>query len=352
MRAFEPNYQNLVDAAHNRMPKRLPLYDHSVDVSRLELALDKKFADLQWGDDADRLEFFRNYCEGFRVLGYDAVSFEGCIGPAMPDSGSLGGHKDGVIKDREDFEKYPWDEIFDRYWAMYDKHFQSLREAMPAGMKAYGGPGNGIFECVQDIVGYMDLCYIKADDEELYADLFKKVGEVNTKIWERFADEYADLYCIFRFGDDLGFKNATLLPATDIRELIIPQYARIVSIAHKHGRPFLLHSCGEIREVMDDIIDVAKIDAKHSNEDQIALFPEWVEQYGDRIGLFGGVDTNALCNPNLDEIQAYMDDLLAKVGDQPGVAIGCGNSIPAYVPFEGYCTMNRAVREYRGDYKD
>jgi hypothetical protein len=35
-------------------------------------------------------------------------------------------------------------------------------------MKCIGGPGNGIFECVQDIVGYTNLCYIAVDDPDLY----------------------------------------------------------------------------------------------------------------------------------------------------------------------------------------
>ncbi|MDR1030283.1 MAG: hypothetical protein LBL76_05370 [Treponema sp.] len=47
------------------------------------------------------------------------------------------------------------------------------------------------------------------------------------------------------------------------------------------GKPFLLHSCGCIFKVMDDLI-AARIDAKHSNEDAIA-------PYGRRIGNFGGL---------------------------------------------------------------
>ena len=46
---------------------------------------------------------------------------------------------------------------------------------------------------------------------------------------------------------------------------------------------------------MDDLIEKAGIDAKHSNEDQIAHFSKWVELYGERIGNFGGIDTDVLC---------------------------------------------------------
>ena len=56
-----------------------------------------------------------------------------------------------------------------------------------------------------------DRCYIKADDEELYENLFKKVGETNLKIWERFMKEFGDIYCVLRFGDDLGSVSYTHL---------------------------------------------------------------------------------------------------------------------------------------------
>ena len=104
------------------------------------------------------------------------------VGQIMPDSGALGGHKTGVIKVRKDFEKYPWDTIENLFFDKYSRHFEALRHEMPEGMKAVGGPGNGIFECVQELVGYENLCLISFDDPELYADLFEKIGEVNRAI--------------------------------------------------------------------------------------------------------------------------------------------------------------------------
>jgi len=90
-----------------------------------------------------------------------------------------------------------------------------------------------------------------------------------------------------RFGDDLGFKRNTLLSDTDIKTFFLPQYRRVIGLIKTAGKPFLWHSCGCIFPVMDDVIALG-IDAKHSNEDQIAPFSTWVDKYGDRIGNFGG----------------------------------------------------------------
>lgn len=220
---------------------------------------------------------------------------------------------------------------------------------MPEGMKAIGGPGNGIFECVQDVVGYTDLCYLSVDEPEMYAALFQKVGDTNQKIWERFLEEYGDVYCVCRFGDDLGFKSATLISPDAIRTHIIPQYKRIIDAVHKACKPFLLHSCGQIFDVMEDLI-AAGIDAKHSNEDQIALFPVWVEKYGDRIGNFGGIDTDAVCRLDEQGLREYIIPVLDQCTGNGGFAFGSGNSIPDYVPAKNYAAMLRIVREYRGDF--
>ncbi|MHB1484038.1 MAG: uroporphyrinogen decarboxylase family protein [Saccharofermentanales bacterium] len=347
--SFQPDYLNILNSAKNIEAGRLPLYEHNISAGIMEKVMGCDFAGLYNGDINDKKEYFRNYNRFFYEMGYDTVTFETCIGPVMPGSGALGGHKDGVIKDRIDFDNYPWDEIPDLFFKAYSPDYEALRATMPHGMKGIGGPGNGIFECVQDIVGFMDLCYIAEDDPELYKDLFRKVGETNLAIWERFLEEFADIYCVLRFGDDLGFKSSTLLKKQDVKALIIPEYRKIIEKVHMKGMPFLLHSCGNIFDVMEDLISVAKIDAKHSNEDQIAPFYYWVEKYGDRIGNFGGIDTDAVCRLDYSEMKEYIDDVVSKCKGHGGFAFGSGNSIPDYVSVEGYLNMIRIVREIRGE---
>lgn len=345
---FQPDYHNIVDAAYNRIPARLPLYEHLISWSAMEEILGVKFAHLYSGPEQDKDAFFANYCRFFQEMGYDIVTFEGCITSVLPNGGALGGHKQGAIGSWEDFEAYPWDQVEQLYFDMFAQDFEALRRNMPEGMRAVGGVGNGVFECVQDLVGYMDLCYLRADEPELYQELFRKMGEVSLGIWKRFLREYGDVFCVCRFGDDLGFKSTTLLPPEDIRDNIIPVYKQIIGAVHEAGKPFLLHSCGCIFNVMEDLIG-AGIDAKHSNEDQIARFPEWVERYGDRIGNFGGIDTDAVCRLPKDEMERYIQDVVEKCQGHGGFAFGSGNSIPDYVPVDQYVHMVNCVRRLRGE---
>jgi uroporphyrinogen decarboxylase len=349
MNRFEPDYHNLIQAAKNIKADRIPLYDHNVDEPFISKYHGKNLAPLlESGKPGDVRTYFNHFCAFFKDMGYDTVSFECCIGPIMPGSGSLGGHKPGVIQNRRDFDCYPWDKITDLYIDKTRIYFEILREELPDGMKAVGGVGNGVFECVQDIVGYESLCLISFDDPELYRLLFETIGSISCDIWKQFLDNFADMYALCRFGDDLGYKSSTLLKTEDIKTLIVPQYKKIIDIVHSYDKPFLLHSCGCIFDVMDDII-AAGIDAKHSNEDAIAPFTVWVEKYGDRIGNFGGIDMDILCQNSPDEIRVYTLDILEKTSDCGGIAYGSGNSIPHYVPVEGYLAMNKTIRQFRGE---
>jgi uroporphyrinogen decarboxylase len=350
MKNFIPDYNNIIQAARNIKPNRLPLYDHNIDEPFVSKYLGRELAKFLADCTLDSIgEYFKAYCGFCYEMGYDAVSFEYCIGPVMPGSGSLGGHKPGKIQNRKDFDNYPWESIEDLYFKKSSVYFEMLREKLPEGMKAVGGVGNGIFECVQDVVGYENLCMISFDDPEIYRLLFETAGKINSRIWKRFLDQFADMYAVCRFGDDLGFKSSTLLSAADIRKHIIPQYKKIVDIVHSYDKPFVLHSCGCIFDVMDDIIEIAGIDAKHSNEDTIAPFDVWTEKYGDRIGNFGGIDMDVLCRNTEEEIRSYTFNILEKTSQCGGVAYGSGNSIPYYVPVKGYLAMNKAIREFRGE---
>ncbi|MCD4830192.1 MAG: hypothetical protein K8R02_00110 [Anaerohalosphaeraceae bacterium] len=345
---FEPDYQNMLSAVNNNRPKRLPIYDHFVNDPVIEKIINKPLESLIDGNDSDVNEYFKRYCNFYLQMTYDTVSYESCITEILPEGGALLGEKAGAIQTRSDFQSYPWDEVPKQFWKKNQGRFEALRNNMPGGMKAIGGIGNGVFEICQDLMGFERLCYVQIDDPELFADIFKKVGDLMINIWSTFLQQYSDIYAVCRFGDDLGFKTGTLLSPVTVIVYIVPQYKRVVHLIHDAGKPFLFHSCGCIFEVMDEIINTVGIDAKHSNEDGIAPFDKWIEQYGSRIGLFGGIDTDHLCRKNPDEIYEFVLEEATRFRQNArGFALGSGNSIPAYVPAENYLAMIRAAQKLR-----
>jgi uroporphyrinogen decarboxylase len=63
---------------------------------------------------------------------------------------------------------------------------------------------------------------------------------------------------------------------------------------------------------MDGIIDLG-IDAKHSNEDQIAPFEKWIELYNDSIGLFGGFGLNLFIMNKYEDIYCEILEKFTKL---------------------------------------
>jgi uroporphyrinogen decarboxylase len=346
---FSPDYHHVLDVLNNKKPKRLPLYEHLINPPIMEKILNKPFADLIEGDKNDVDEFFKNYCKFFKQMTYDTVSFEYCIISILPDSGAISGGKPGPIQNRDDFNKYPWDELPARFWEKADPQFQTLIQNLPTGMQAIGGVGNGVFEISEDLVGYEYLSYMQIDNHELYTSLHEKIGDLMHTIWDRFLKVYADYFVGCRFGDDLGFKTNLLLSPDSIKRHILPQYKRIIDAVHNANKKFLLHSCGCIFDIMEDVIKIG-IDAKHSNEDVIAPFDKWIDLYGNRIGLFGGIDLDILCQEKPDVIFEKVVELGKRFRNKTnGYALGSGNSIPDYVPVEGYLAMIEAAQQIRSD---
>ena len=348
--SFQPNYKNILDVALNRKPERLPLYEHIISPNIMGEILGTGFAELENGSEADLKDFFSHFCKFFKDMTYDAVSYEVPIIGVLPAAGAgIMGQQPGPIQSRKDFEAIDWEGLVDKYIVSADKKFEILGRAMPEGMKAIGGVANGVFEISEDLVGLERLAYMQIDAPELFADIYKKIGELMLEIWKWFLQKHGSHYAVCRFGDDLGFKSGTLTSPAVIREHISPQYKRIIDLVHESGHPFLWHSCGCIFEIMDDMIELG-INAKHSNEDSIAPYDKWIGLYSDRIGLFGGIDVDLLCQKSSEEIErkVYKDGKRFRAIAN-GFALGSGNSIPDYVPVDGYLAMIEGVKKIRKD---
>ncbi len=154
---FIANYQHMLDVMANKKPSRLPIYEHKIDPLVMETILNRKFAYLINGDDADLDEFFAHYCDFYQKMTYDMVSFEVTLTRSLPGHGAIYGGMIGPIQTRDDFNKYPWNDLPGMYWKTAQRKFNALSKNLSEGMKALGGIGNGVFEISQDLVGFEKL---------------------------------------------------------------------------------------------------------------------------------------------------------------------------------------------------
>jgi len=347
-KTFSPDYTRITEAARNKKTDGTPLYEHDINRTVISLIIQKDLNAMYESRVPEVLKMLFKEIADFHInYGYDTYSFEGCFTEIIQGGMGLSGLAGSIIKNRDDFESFPWDSLTDKYFDRFGIYFDAIRETLPEGMKIVGGVGNGIFESVQDFVPFTELAYLEIDDPELFNDLWIKTGNAINEIWERFLEEYSDIMAVGRFGDDLGFKNALLMKPETIIRHVLPEYKKIVSKVKSKNIPFLLHSCGCIFDVMDQIIETG-IDAKHSNEDVIAPFSKWVKDYGDKIGNFGGLDMDVICRSKEDNLRKYIRDSVEPLMDLNGIAIGSGNQIADYIPPGNFIIMVDEIRNIRG----
>ncbi|HHT73680.1 MAG TPA: hypothetical protein GX008_08195 [Firmicutes bacterium] len=327
-----PCFDNLLAVLNREDPPRPTLFEMF-----MHTALYEKLAGPEYANPQDELGEMRLLIQAFQAAGYDYATVRGSAfrfptgDQAMKKTRSL---NDGsLIRDHRSFEEYPWPDPAEFDYSRLEK----IAPDVPEGMKlVVMGPG-GVLENVIDLVGYENLCYMLVDDGELVKDIFAAVGSRLVRYYEITA-AYPTVGALIS-NDDWGFKTQTMLAPGDMRRLVFPWHEQIVSAIHAAGKPAILHSCGNLEAVMDDLIDGLGYDGKHSFEDSIIPVEEAYERWGSRIAILGGIDLNFLCRETPQLIQERSRAMLERAKGRGGYALGSGNSIPEYVPHENYFAM-------------
>jgi uroporphyrinogen decarboxylase len=248
----------------------------------------------------------------------------------------------GPITSWTEFEAYPWPDVKD----ISTRGLEWYEANLPDDMCVVGGAGAfGHFaEHLSWLMGYETLCYALYEQR----DLVEAITAKNVEMFEAAAKAMLkfDRVRILFASDDMGFRSGTLISPDDLREFVLPGHKRLAALAHDAGRPYLLHSCGNLDGVMDDLIDDVGIDGKHSFEDAIEPVAEFKTRYGDRIAVLGGIDVDLLGRADATTIRARVRETLEQCMPGGGYCLGSGNSIANYVPVDGYLAMLDEGRRY------
>jgi uroporphyrinogen decarboxylase len=237
----------------------------------------------------------------------------------------------GPISNWEEFEAYPWpDPQSTRSLEWYEAN-------LPEDMCIIGRGLGHFLEHLTWLMGFETLCYSLYEQRDLVAAIGDRLAEMNRTIVERLLT--FDRVEMIWASDDMGFRTATLLSPDDLREFVLPGHRLIAQMAHEAGRLYLLHSCGNINAIMEDLIEDVGIDAKHSFEDTIESVVSAKGLYGDRIALLGGIDVDFLCRATEDEIRHRVRYTLENCIHGGGYCLGTGNSVANYIPLDNYLTM-------------
>jgi uroporphyrinogen decarboxylase len=338
----EPDFGNVLKVLRRGRPDRPVLMELFMNGPLNERVVGpEKMAGFQGSPWAGSLSTIH----AFRALGYDYATLR-ATDMAFP-SGEHAQQKTrslnegALVTDRASFERYPWPDPASFTTARLD----NLENMLLPGMKAIIIAPGGVLENAIRIVGYDNLCVMLFEDPGLAADVFAEIG-TRLLAYYRAAVACPAVGAVWA-NDDWGFKTQTMLSPADMRKYVFPWHRKIAEVAHAAGKPTILHSCGRLDEVMEDVIATIGHDGKHSYEDSIRPVEEAYEQLVGRIAVVGGLDVDFVCRSTPGQVYARARAMLERAEDRGGYALGTGNSVPEYVPQENYFAMLAAAWDRR-----
>lgn len=248
----------------------------------------------------------------------------------------------GPITSWEEFEAYPWPDPA----SIATRNLQWFQENLPEDMCIIGSGGFAHFaEYLTWLMGYETLCYALFEQRDLVAAISGRLTAIYEAVVKLIL-QYNRVRLIWG-SDDMGFRSGTLISPRDLREFVLPGHRSMARAAHAAGRPYLLHSCGKLDAIMDDLLDSVQIDAFHSFEDTIHDVREAKKLWGDRIALLGGIDMDFLCRASAEQVRQRVRDTLDVCLPGGGYCLGTGNSVANYLPMDNYLAMLDEGRNYR-----
>ncbi|MBW2092889.1 MAG: hypothetical protein JRI34_12310, partial [Deltaproteobacteria bacterium] len=291
---------------------------------------------------AEGLKFLKQSARFYEAVGWDFVTVHGLLNfpgfrmhlASESEKEIKGGRRayidsnKGPITSWEDFENYEWPESP----GVINIGAKVLNDLVPEGMKVLALPG-GLFEWTTWLMGTVQFSYALYDQPDLVDAVIQKLSA----IIYRGAEELMTMSnCGGLFiGDDMGFYSGTLVSPKILREKFLPHLKKMVDLAHSAGKLALLHSCGNLELIMDDICDTG-IDGKHSFEDKIMPVEEAHRRWGDRIGIIGGVDVNLLASGTEEQVRERTRQILDACAPKGNYVLGTGNSVASYIILDNY----------------
>jgi len=333
-----PDWRNLAEVLERRVPARPTLFEFFLN-ERLYTALSGM------PPQSEELGCWVRIVRAFENAGYDYAmlmspwTFPLTHGKADKSTVSL--NQGDAIGSRADFDRYPWPDYGARDFGFLDE----LLPLMPQGMKLIMCGPDGVLETAIALMGYERMCEMLYDDQGLVEDVFAKVGEAYLSFHRKAADHPAVMAVVS--SDDWGFNTQTLISPAHLRKLVFPWHREVCALAHRLGKYAILHSCGALDGVWEDIVAMG-FDGRHSYEDNILPVERAYELQHSRIAVLGGIDLGFLVRQSEEEIALRCRQLLRQTAAGGGYALGSGNSIPDYVPDGHYYAMLRACFAFDG----
>jgi len=252
---------------------------------------------------------------------------------ADKDIGVVDGNLIEDITKQDEYTFPPVDEAFVR------GEMEKLA-ADDAGKFRLADLGFSMFERAWTLCGMENLmCWMVEEPEEVHR-LMQRIHAWNMGL-VRIAMEYdIDAIC---FGDDWGQQKGLIMGPPHWREFIKPYCAEAYAYVRDSGRYVFQHSCGDIREIMDELIEMG-LQVYQTFQPEIYGL-DYVKTLEGRLTIWGGISTQVdLPYRTPDEIRAVTRTTMAAFAKGGWIAAPT-HDVPNDVPPENIEAMMEAIMQ-------
>lgn len=255
---------------------------------------------------------------------------------------------------KADIDNYPWPDPTD------PARFVGLRERARYAAEVehqgviLGGLSAGIMELAAWMRGFADYFRDFGDNTDLMEYFLDTVMELKMAYWEKALAEVGDYVSAVVEADDMAGQNDMLISPRTYRKIVKPRHKKLFDFIKSRSRAkIFFHSCGSIRKVIGDLIDVG-VDALNPVQVSAAGMDsaELKREFGQHLSFWGGaVDTQRVLGSGT--VQQVKDDVRRRIedlGPGGGFVFAAVHNIQGNVPPENIVAMWDTLSEY-GIYK-
>ena len=147
----------------------------------------------------------------------------------------------------------------------------------------------------------------------------------------------------FYTGDDWGQQHGLLMGPPMWRRFIKPCLKRMYGRVKEHGKLVFIHSCGDVREVFPDLIEVG-VDVFNPFQPEVMDVRRMKREYGKDLCFWGGVSIQqTLPYGTPDDVRSEVRGLIRDIGAGGGYIISPAHDIPGDVPVENIVALLESV---------
>ncbi len=201
---------------------------------------------------------------------------------------------------------------------------------------------------VFDLMGMEQTLMNMTLEPKLFEAALDKIFEITYQCSEGLLERCGDDLHILCGAEDFASQQGMLISPELWRKYLKPKYAKLFELAKKHGKYTWFHSCGNIVEVLPDLIDIGMDVWETVQLHTLPISPsELKSQYGRDITFFGAVNSQRLPFMSPGEVQEEVRRCIELLGEGGGYICSADHGIRADVPFENIEKLFSAACDFK-----